>query len=119
MHGADECAGNVQQLCVAKYELPSIWWEFVQCQNYEGRDSIGRADVALKCAKAAGIDWETSRAGECAGIDGSGKGDEGVNLLKRSVALGRKLGIEWVIIIGKNISLADHSSGQKKLYGAH
>jgi hypothetical protein len=29
-HGPDECAGNVQELCAAKY-APSQWWDFVQC----------------------------------------------------------------------------------------
>jgi Gamma interferon inducible lysosomal thiol reductase (GILT) len=94
MHGAEECAGNVQQLCVAKHEPTSSWWEFVQCQNYEGRDKIGIPDVTLKCARVAGIDWNTSEAGECAGLDGSGKGTEGVRLLKESVILSQKLGIK-------------------------
>ncbi|TFK43541.1 hypothetical protein BDQ12DRAFT_561142, partial [Crucibulum laeve] len=93
MHGPEECAGNVQQLCAAKYSPSETWWEFVQCQNYQGREKIGEADVALKCAKAAGIDWDESGIGQCAGLDGSGKGTEGVQLLQKSVVLGKKLGI--------------------------
>lgn len=98
MHGAEECAGNVQQLCVARYE-PSSWWEFVQCQNYEGREHVGSPDVALRCARIVGIEWNISQAGECAGLDGSGKGSEGIRLLKESVILSQKLRIEWVIFI--------------------
>ncbi|KAF5388307.1 hypothetical protein D9615_000404 [Tricholomella constricta] len=97
MHGPEECAGNVQQLCVAKHEPSSVWWEFVQCQNYEGRYKIGNPDLTLKCANAVGMDWENSKSGRCAGRDGSGKGSEGVALLKESVVLGKKLGIKYVV----------------------
>lgn len=54
MHGPEECAGNVQQLCVKKYASFTDWWEFVQCQNYQGREKVGGPDVALKCARTAG-----------------------------------------------------------------
>jgi hypothetical protein len=94
LHGPEECAGNVQQLCVAKHEPASKWWEFVQCQNYEGRAKIGNPDIAIKCAKASGFDWENSGAGKCAGIDGSGKGSEGIALLKESVDLTQKLHVK-------------------------
>lgn len=62
-----------------------IWWEFVTCQNYQGRDKIGRPDVALKCARTAKMDWSGSEVGRCAGLDGSGTGEEGVRLLQESV----------------------------------
>ncbi|KAF8076375.1 hypothetical protein FPV67DRAFT_1405948 [Lyophyllum atratum] len=110
MHGVEECAGNVQQLCVAKHEPSSVWWQFVQCQNYEGRDKIGTPDLALKCAKTVGIDWENSEAGRCAGLDGSGKGSEGVALLKESVALAHKLGIKsscTIRINGREVCIHD------------
>jgi hypothetical protein len=61
------------------------WWEFVTCQNYEGKDKIGRPDVALKCARTAKMDWSGSKVGQCAGLDGSGTGKEGVQLLQQSV----------------------------------
>lgn len=96
MHGRDECAGNVQQLCVAKYTPMRTWWEFVMCQNYEGRDKIGRPDVALKCARTARIDWRGSQVGQCAGLDGSGTGEEGVRLLQRSVRIAEFLDITCV-----------------------
>lgn len=85
----------MQQLCVAKHAPSWVnWWEFVQCQNFEGLSKIGRPDVALKCAKAAGIDWTGSGARKCAGLDGSsGPGEEGVQLLKQSLQLGHELGI--------------------------
>ena len=94
MHGAEECAGNVQQLCVAKHETSSRWWEFVQCQNYEGRERIGNPDVTLMCARTVGIDWNTSQTGKCAGLDGCGRGTEGVRLLKESAVASDLLGIK-------------------------
>ena len=96
MHGPEECAGNVQQLCVNKYAPFKNWWEFVMCQNYQGREYIGEPDVALKCANTADIDWETSGAGQCAGLDGSGKGSEGVALLKKSVLLIEQMNVKCV-----------------------
>lgn len=96
MHGPEECAGNVQQLCVNKYAPFTNFWEFVKCQNYQGRENIGTPEVALKCAKTADIDWEVGGAGRCAGLDGSGKGSEGVALLRASTTLGHELGIQYV-----------------------
>lgn len=93
MHGPEECAGNVQQLCVARYSTQGQWWSFIQCQNFGGREGVGKPEVALRCAKVAQIDWETSGAGQCAGLDGSGKGAEGVRLLHDSVRLGQDLNI--------------------------
>jgi len=110
LHGRDECAGNVQQLCTAKYSPSSNWWEFVQCLNYQGRDKIGSPEVALNCARAAGIDWETSGSGQCAGLDGSGKGLEGVQLLRESIMMSRQLGIEkscTVLINGRKVCIHD------------
>jgi len=95
-HGPVECAGNVQQLCVHKHASFSDWWDFVRCQNSQGKENIGIPEVALKCAKAVGIDWEVGGAGQCAGLDGSGKGSEGVALLKESTILGHQMGIMYV-----------------------
>ncbi|KAG6900975.1 hypothetical protein C0993_004413 [Termitomyces sp. T159_Od127] len=109
MHGPEECAGNIQQLCVAKYE-PADWWQFVQCQNYEGKDEVGNPDLALRCADTVGIDWKNSQAGACAGLDGSGTEPEGVALLKESVELSRKLGIEkscTILINGSKVCIHD------------
>jgi len=110
MHGPDECAGSVQQLCVAKYTNPWDWWSFVQCQNYQGRDQVGTADVALKCAKAVGIDWADGGAGKCAGLNGSGRGAEGVRLLQESVQATQVLGISkscTILIDGRQVCLHD------------
>lgn len=109
MHGPKECAGNVQQLCVAKYS-PSSWWEFVRCQNFEGRKRIGRPALALKCAAAVNINWEKSEVGECVGRDGSGKGAEGIKLLQESVALSTNSNITkscTVIINGEKVCVHD------------
>lgn len=120
MHGAEECAGNVQQLCVAKYESSSSWWEFVQCQNFEGRDKIGNPDITLKCGRVAGIDWATSKAKECAGLDGNGQGAEGIRLLKESVVLSQTLGVEkscTVLISGRKVCI--HDGTWKECEGGH
>jgi len=100
MHGPSECAGNVQQLCVQKH-MTSIqaWWEFVMCQNYQGRDNIGKPEVASRCARIAGIDWEMSGVGRCAGLDGSGTGYEGVQLLHDSIRVVESLGITCASIL--------------------
>ncbi|TFK75919.1 hypothetical protein BDN72DRAFT_356691 [Pluteus cervinus] len=110
LHGPEECAGNVQQLCVAKYAPSSTWWEFVQCQNYEGRYRVGSPDLALKCAEAVGIDWVQGGAGQCAGLDGSGKGEEGVRLLRESVESTQTRGIVrscTVLIQGQQVCIHD------------
>ncbi|KAL9712706.1 hypothetical protein Ac2012v2_003943 [Leucoagaricus gongylophorus] len=93
LHGPEECAGNVQQLCVNKYATQEQWWNFVQCQNFDGRATIGTPELALKCADVAQVDWRTSGAGNCAGLDGSGKAPEGLELLHKSVRLGQSLQI--------------------------
>ncbi|KAJ7228637.1 hypothetical protein GGX14DRAFT_614082 [Mycena pura] len=110
MHGPRECAGNVQQLCAAKYSTQ--WWDFVQCQNQQGRFQVGLPDVALECAKTAGIDWQTSGVGMCAGLDGSGNGAEGVELLRESLFLGKALGIEkscTILINHKKVCVHDET----------
>lgn len=94
MHGPNECAGNVQEICAMKYTPTSVWWRFTQCQNFQGRYEVGKPETALKCADAAGIDWENSEVGQCAGTDGSGKGREGTGLLLESVQVTKALGIE-------------------------
>jgi len=111
-HGRDECAGNVQQLCVAKHAPMEKWWEFVRCQNYQGRDVIGRSDVALSCARIAKIDWEGegSGVGRCAGPDGSGTGDEGIQLLRDSIRVVESLGIRkscTIVINGERVCVRD------------
>lgn len=96
MHGPYECSGNVQQLCVSQYLSSVDWWEFVQCQNAQGRYKLGTPESALECARSTNIDWLGSGAGNCAGLDGSGKAEEGVQLLRESVKLTNSLGIQSV-----------------------
>ncbi|OAX43504.1 hypothetical protein K503DRAFT_708487 [Rhizopogon vinicolor AM-OR11-026] len=108
MHGQEECAGNVQELCAAKYHPTSEWWSFVQCQNFQGRDNIGTPETALKCAKTAGIDWGNSKAGQCAGEDG--RGPEGIQLLQQSVKDSIAAGIQkscTIIINGRQVCIRD------------
>ena len=82
----------MQQLCVAKY-APSNWWDFINCQNFEGRDKIGQPELAVKCGAVININWNESKVGECAGQDGSGQGAEGIKLLQESIAETAKAGI--------------------------
>ncbi len=93
-HGPLECAGNVQELCAQKYAPFDRWWEFVQCQNFQGRYEVGKPETALKCAKSAQLDWENSGVGACAGLNGDGKAEEGVRLLRENVVVTAKMGIE-------------------------
>jgi len=109
-HGPTECAGNVHELCAMKYADPSQFWEFVQCQNYQGIDKIGEPETALKCANSAQIDWVNSGVGDCAGLDGSGKAPEGVLLLQDSVNATAELGIQkscTILINGKQVCIHD------------
>ncbi|THH02791.1 hypothetical protein EW026_g179 [Hermanssonia centrifuga] len=120
MHGPTECAGNVQELCALKYTPTAVWWRFVQCQNFQGRYEVGKPETALKCADAAKIDWENSGVGECAGLDASGKGEEGVQLLLESVKKTKKMGIQkscTIVINGKPVCIHDES--WKECEGGH
>ncbi|KAH7914365.1 hypothetical protein BJ138DRAFT_1133468 [Hygrophoropsis aurantiaca] len=108
LHGPEECAGNVQELCVAKYHPTSVWWPFVQCQNFQGREKIGTPETAASCASAAGIDWENGEAGQCAGQDG--QGEEGIQLLQASAAHSVELDIQkscTVLINGEKVCIRD------------
>ncbi|KAJ6485012.1 hypothetical protein C8R47DRAFT_1130511 [Mycena vitilis] len=119
-HGPTECAGNVQQLCAAKYANPGAWWDFVQCQNSHGRYQVGLPDVALQCAELAGINWESSGVGSCAGSDASGKAAEGIELLHESLLLGKALKIEkscTVLIDRKKVCVRDDT--WKECDGGH
>jgi len=78
-----DCAGDVQQLCVWKYASRKRWWEFVMCQNREGKDEIGRLRAAQKCAITADVPWEIIR--DCAGPDADGINAEGAQLLLQNV----------------------------------
>lgn len=122
MHGRDECAGNVQELCAMKYTSMSVWWRFVQCQNFQGRYEVGKPETALKCAHASDIDWVTSGVGDCAGLDGSGKGTEGIALLQESVIKTKEMGIECVCRTTEDSSRGQLQltyALQEKLYDCH
>ncbi|KAG1866631.1 hypothetical protein DFJ58DRAFT_769982 [Suillus subalutaceus] len=108
MHGQAECAGNVQELCAAKYHTTAEWWSFMQCQNFQGSDNIGTPETALNCANAAGIDWENGKAGRCAGKDG--RGTEGIQLLQQSARDSIAAGIQkscTIIINGQQVCIRD------------
>ncbi|SCV72341.1 BQ2448_3878 [Microbotryum intermedium] len=85
-HGPSECTGNIQQLCAAKYWQGvdgsvnpwATWWNFVQCQNYNGLSRIGTERLAQSCASVVGKEW-SGAVEECA------NSFEGVDLLRESV----------------------------------
>ncbi|KAI0832295.1 hypothetical protein BC628DRAFT_1310066 [Trametes gibbosa] len=119
-HGPEECAGNVHELCAIKYAPTKRWWSFVQCLNFKGRSEIGKPETALQCAKTTDIDWENSGAGACAGLEGSGKGEEGVRLLQQSVAVTQQMGIRkscTIMINGKRVCI--HDETWKECEGGH
>lgn len=90
MHGKQECAGNVQELCVAKHRggggAVEAWWPWLQCVNMGGLENIGNVGRARNCAEMSGFEWDES-------ISGCVDGAEGVGLLKESVANSKALGI--------------------------
>lgn len=96
-HGKEECRGNIHQLCIMdalkpskagkRYDLgPSaaqrLWWDFVQCENYEGGlKRIGEESLARQCIDAIGgmPQWEADGIKECV------EGPKGQELLKASI----------------------------------
>ncbi len=95
MHGEQECAGNVQQLCVQdalnpvrageEYDLsPSAaqkkWWNFLQCQNFAGLSKIGDEALAQRCLRVVdGPSWDKDGIAKCV------HGKHGRKLLQNSV----------------------------------
>jgi len=71
------------------------WWEFVRCQNYQGRDKIGEVNVALACSGVARFDWEGSGVAQCVGDYASGTGEEGVKLFRESIETAYDLSISY------------------------
>src|SRR5260370_21314541 len=74
-HGPLECAGNVHELCTAKYTgSSSVWWPFLHCLNHQEPERIGLEGTAVYCAQVAKIDWVDS------GIETCVNGEEGPRL---------------------------------------
>jgi len=93
LHGEQECAGNVQELCMAKHRPNSKdWWPFVQCLNRGGYENVGLLNLAKGCAKTVGLDWKSDGVAECV------EGEEGPSLLRASVTRTREMDITYVII---------------------
>ncbi|GAC97375.1 hypothetical protein PHSY_004960 [Pseudozyma hubeiensis SY62] len=100
MHGDQECAGNIQQLCVQDaldpvragedFDLsPSAaqkkWWNFLQCQNYAGLSKIGDEGLAQRCLRVVdGPSWDKDGIAKCA------HGKQGKKLLQHSVKASKK-----------------------------
>jgi hypothetical protein len=57
-HGAQECDGNLQQLCVQQhtkaYNRYDWLFRFIACNNKAGREKVGLYPTALKCLKVGG-----------------------------------------------------------------
>jgi hypothetical protein len=94
MHGPFECAGNIQELCVAKYTSyqSQIWWPFVQCLNSKGRDKIGLDLTGRSCAYDNDIEW-VGDIEEC--VDG----EEGRVLLRESIQDTDAVGIRFAFFL--------------------
>ncbi|KAI3486749.1 hypothetical protein L1887_49699 [Cichorium endivia] len=109
-HGEQECAGNVQQLCVQDalnpvragedFDLsPSAaqkkWWNFLQCQNYAGLAKIGDEDLAQRCLRLIdGPAWQKDGIADCV------HGKHGRKLLQHSVKASKRasLGTSCTIV---------------------
>jgi len=119
-NGPFECAANVQQLCVNKYYEHSKWWQFVMCQNYQGRDKIGTPEVARRCSRSAQIDLEGSGVGECMALDASGTGAEGVELLQQNVKAAREAEIDTsCTVVINNTPVCIHDGVWKECEHGH
>ncbi|KAF8592171.1 hypothetical protein K439DRAFT_1610579 [Ramaria rubella] len=114
MHGVQECRGNVQELCaIDRAASQEDWWHFVQCLNFEGKEQVGDAALAERCAGVASIPWddeisegETTRRGMKSCVES----EEGSDLLKASVKQSQDLGIEkscTIMISGKTRCIRD------------
>lgn len=103
MHGVEECAGNIQELCAIRLSQDQQqWWTFVQCLNFEGRSKIGNVDLAQKCAGVAKIRWDDEE--EEVGMQTCINGDTGKEFLIESLTQSQELGITTscsIIITGK------------------
>lgn len=100
MHGDQECAGNIQQLCVQDalnpvragedFDLsPSAaqkkWWNFLQCQNYAGLSKIGDEGLAQRCLRVVdGPSWQKDGIAKCV------HGKQGKKLLQHSLRASKK-----------------------------
>lgn len=98
-HGASECDGNVQELCVAHVSRALLGeergqeqaWAFIDCLNYEGGASIGPDAVAQKCLRATkGVHWQDD------GVEACVHGHMGRELLEKSAERAERSGIKCV-----------------------
>jgi len=82
-HGEQECAGNVQELCVSHHAGRglSTWWPWLQCLNMGGPEKIGKLGYAVDCAVMSGIDWVEDGIYDCL----QAHPEEGLELLKQSM----------------------------------
>lgn len=80
MHGAEECMGNIIELCAAKlYPDPKIYLGFTMCLTRDFQD-IPERELVEDCALEHGIDFATLNT--CASSDDGG---EGMKMLRDSV----------------------------------
>ncbi len=79
LHGPNEVAGDIYQLCVKKY-YPNKFWNYISCQN---KNYHNLKTTFESCANQLGINYTTIKT--CA------QGEEGKNLLKQSAAKAQKL----------------------------
>ncbi|KDQ15337.1 hypothetical protein BOTBODRAFT_158124 [Botryobasidium botryosum FD-172 SS1] len=86
LHGRQECTGNIQELCVAKY-APDAWWRLVICLDNLGKERIGTEEGLVQCAKTVDLDLDQSGISQCI------SGPEGASLLQASVRQSEQLGI--------------------------
>lgn len=89
-HGTLECLGNAHQLCMHKHLPLTDFYATLSCMDYQTPfpSDIGTIELAKRCAKTVGIDWEASGVGKC--IEGKqgkreGLAKEGYELLWNSV----------------------------------
>ncbi|KDE03454.1 hypothetical protein MVLG_06065 [Microbotryum lychnidis-dioicae p1A1 Lamole] len=110
-HGPSECTGNIQQLCAEKHWKVvngsgnpwATWWNFVQCQNYNGLSRIGTDRLAQTCASVVGKRWSGN-------VEHCAISSEGRQLLRDSVQVTKTLQLVKscsIVIDGKLVCVRD------------
>jgi hypothetical protein len=85
MHGAEECLGNIIELCAAHlYPEPRIYLGFVMCLTRD-YDDIPQEELVQDCALEHGIDFDK--------LNGCSSSDDGfgIDMLRQSVTRSKEV----------------------------
>jgi hypothetical protein len=111
MHGVEECAGDVQQLCVQEH-APAALWPFVRCQD-AAKEDIGKPSLAKKCLAEVAPSMSDKESVSCLTCFKDG---EGASLLAESGRKTRDLGVHssCTVWVAGSDECADASGGPSR-----